>query len=423
MLAVNGGSPIRTSRWPAWPRPAARTEELLSETVHSGRWALSGPWMGRPAMEQRFAELFAAYNGTPHCIPTASGTSALIIGLESLGIGAGDEVIVPGLTWVASASTVLAVNAVPVLVDIDPETLCLDPAAVEAAITARTRAISVVHLYCAMAQMDRIMDIAERHELAVIEDCAQAHGARWRGRRAGTLGSVGTFSMQQTKLLTAGEGGAVITSDDALAERLYQLRADGRRRAAGELTPGEMELVDRSELMGNNYCMSEFSAAILISQLETLDQENELRATNARRLTDRLVDVPGVHPVATPTEVTTPTYYQYAVRINREEFAGRTTAAISRALDAEVSGGSITTCYAPLNCSPLYRPHTKTRYGISPEHRRRIDPGRYELPEAERAHQEVITLPHSMLLTDTDGIDGLAMAFAKVRKYAEEISA
>lgn len=374
----------------------------------------------RRSQEQEFAEKFARYNDAAYCVPTSSGTSALTIALESLGVGAGDEVIVPGLTWVASASSVLNVNAIPVLTDIDPVSLCISPEAIENAITERTRAIVVVHLYSSMAAMDQVTAIAAKHGLPVLEDCAQAHGARWHGRRAGTIGNVGTFSMQQTKLLTAGEGGAVITDDPEIADALAQLRADGRRLAGRQLRRGEMELVARSSVMGNNYCLSEFGATILIDQLERLDQENSVRAENAALLSALLAEIPGVSPVLPAPDVTGPTYYQYAVRIDSTLFAGRPIDNICAAIGAELSF-PVDRCYPPLNNNPLYQPLSKRRYQFDERHVGLVDPSRFKLPESEGAHNEVITIHHSLLLAARDAMADAAEALAKVQRLAQHI--
>jgi L-glutamine:2-deoxy-scyllo-inosose/3-amino-2,3-dideoxy-scyllo-inosose aminotransferase len=419
-LAITGGEPVASLEWPVWPRPSGKTAQLISEVLESGRWTLSGPWRNRRSREQEFAEKFAGYHNVAYCVPTSSGTSALTIALESLGVGAGDEVIIPGLSWVASASSVLNVNARPVLADISPDSLCISPDAIEDAITERTKAIVVVHLYCSMADMDQIMAIASGHGLPVLEDCAQAHGARWRGRQAGTIGRMGTFSMQQTKLLTAGEGGAVITHDPEIADMLFQLRADGRSLAVGPLRPNEMELVPRSGVMGNNYCLSEFGAAVLSDQLEYLAQENDVRAENAALLSAGLAGIPGVRPVTPAPEITSPTYYQYAMRIDPAEFSGRSLDQICAALSAEL-GFPVNRCYPPLNDNPLYRPHSKRRYQLDERHTWLIDPERFKLPEAERAYREVVTVHHSFLLAPREAMAVATEAFQKVQRLAHQI--
>lgn len=420
VLAIRGGGATAEIEWPIWPRSSSETLKAVAGVLESGRWALSGQWRGSTSREQEFARRFAEYNEVAHCVPTANGTSALTIAFEGLGVGAGDEVLVPGLTWVASASSVLNVNAVPVLVDVDPATLCASAEAIEAAITSRTTAISVVHLYSAVTDMDAVLEVADRHGLPVVEDCAQAHGARWRGRRVGSLGRVGAFSMQQTKLLAAGEGGAATTDDPELADRLFQLRADGRSLADGPRVFDQVELSDRSSVMGSNYCMPESSAAILLAQLTTLEQENEVRDVNAVRLADALERVPGVMPIRPPSAVTDRAYYQFAVSIDRDAFAGRPLEQIRRALEAELDF-PVSRSYPPLNDNPLYQPHNKRRYRLSEEHARQIDPRRFDLPEAERAFARVLILHHRVLLAGAEAMTVVSEAFSRVQRLADQI--
>lgn len=305
-LAIGGGSPVWREAWPLWPQHDARTSERVIAALGSGRWTVSGGWTGTQPYEQVFARRFAEFVEVPYCVSTDHGSSSLMIALEALGVGAGDEVIVPVLTWVATATAVLNVNAVPVFVDVDPETGCLDPRALSAAVTARTRAVIVVHLHCRMADMDEIGALATQHGLPVIEDCAQAHGARWAGRPAGSLGDVGAFSMQQGKVLTCGEGGAVVTKDAALYDRLQQLRADARRYPAAEPDIGYPYLVEAGEVMGTNHCLAELPAALLLDQLERLPQQLLQRARAAELLDTELAGVAGVRPTAWPARLELP---------------------------------------------------------------------------------------------------------------------
>ena len=191
--------------------------------LESGHWSYNGP------KEQQFNQAFAEFIGTRYAICAANGTVTLQLALEACGIGLGDEVIVPGLTWQATAAAVLDVNAVPILVDVVEDTWCMDPQRVQEAITARTKAIIPVHLYGSFVDMDAIMAIARQHALRVIEDCAHKHGGEWNGQKAGSIGDIGSFSFQLSKLMTAGEGGALTTSDPVLYERLDALRNCGRR--------------------------------------------------------------------------------------------------------------------------------------------------------------------------------------------------
>ncbi|MCC3773862.1 DegT/DnrJ/EryC1/StrS aminotransferase family protein [Streptomyces sp. UNOB3_S3] len=419
-LAVHGGTAVRTRSWPLWPRPAAGAAAAVQDVLSSGRWSISGPYRGTESRERRFARAFAAYHGVDHCVPAASGTASLMLALEACGIGAGDEVVVPALSWVASGSTVLGVNAVPVFCEVDARTLCLDPAAVEAAITERTKAIVVVHLYSAVADMDALTALAERHGLPLIEDCAQAHGAEYRGTKVGALATAGTFSMQHSKVLTSGEGGAVVTRDADFARRVEHLRADGRVLAGRAPAPGEMELVETGELMGNNRCLSEFQAALLVEQLKELDEQNETRRRNAALL-DRLLTETGCTPQETSGGTTSRTYYTYAARLPEGEFTHVGVGTVTRALTAEL-GFPVLPCYAPISRNRLYDPRSRRRYALGVEHEERTDPKRFELPVSEAAARRTVTLHHSALLGDESDIHDIAEAFRKAVRHGAELT-
>ena len=230
-----------------------------------------------------FEESFARYCGVPHCVAVNSGTSALHLALRCLDIGPGSEVITVPMTFVATAWAISYVGATPVFVDIDPATRTMDPTRLEAAITERTRAILPVHLYGQPADMDRILRIAEKHHLPVVEDAAQAHGARCRGRPVGGLGRIGCFSFDPGKNLGAyGEGGALVTNDAELADQARALRDHGQRQK------------HRHEMIGYNYRMSGFQGAVLDIKLKYLDQWNAARRAHARRYVERLTGLPQI---------------------------------------------------------------------------------------------------------------------------------
>ncbi|SHG38979.1 DegT/DnrJ/EryC1/StrS family aminotransferase [Streptoalloteichus hindustanus] len=420
-LAINQGTPVRTREWPLWPRPAKGTAEALSQVLASARWSLSGPYRGVESFERRFARDFAHYVGAAHCVPAASGTASLMLAMEACGVGAGDEVIVPGLSWVASASTVVGVNAVPVFADIDPDTWCVDPAAVEAAITPATRAVAVVHLYSAVADLAALREIADRHGLALIEDCAQAHGAVYRGRRVGTHGRAGTFSMQHSKVLTSGEGGAVVTDDAELARRVEHLRADGRCYPAAAPSAGAMELVETGELMGNNRCLSEFHAAVLVEQLKELDELNARRARNAAVLDGLLTEL-GCRPQQTSPGTDSRTYYVYGARLPEGELVGVDIARVTAALTAEL-GFSVVPSYRPLPVNKLYDPTSRRRYAIGEDYEKRIDASRFQLPVCEGLAQRAFTLHHAALLGDEADMHDIAAAVRKVLANSAELAA
>jgi dTDP-4-amino-4,6-dideoxygalactose transaminase len=326
----------------------------------------------------------------------------------------GDEVLIPALTWVANSTSVLIVNATPIMVDIDPATLCASPSAIEAAITERTRAIVVVHLFSSVADLDAILAIGDRHGIPVIEDCSHAHGASWRGRRVGTWGAIGTFSMQEKKLLTAGEGGAAVCRNAELYDRLCQLRADGRRPGR-QRVEGEAELTPDCSVAGTNYCMSEMCAAVLEAQLDTLPAQNHLRAENAAVVDKLLAPVAGVIPVGAPTSVTDRTYYYYTARIDPEAFGGATAATVCRALAAE-TGLPFQPTYPPLYRHPLYKPATKRSFLIDRHDLARLLPAPGSCPQTERAYAQILTLHHPALLAPPATFEILPAAIEKLQR-------
>jgi dTDP-4-amino-4,6-dideoxygalactose transaminase len=419
-LAIFGGPPVRRRPWPRWPVADARTEQLMLEVLKSERWAISGPYTGQACYERRFAAAFAAYNGRRYCVPTANGTAALTVALLALGVGPGDEVLVPGLTWVACASAVFCLGAVPVLVDIDPDNLAMALEPAKEAITARTAAILLVHPYCRFADIDGFVALSKQHDIPMIEDCSHAHGACWRGRRAGSFGTIGCFSMQQTKVLTSGEGGAAITDDVALYDRMEQLRSDGRRFTAKPRI-GFLELEDCGQVMGQNHCLSEFQAAILYDRLGHVDSENERRAESAGALLQLLQAVEGVYGLPAQEKATCHTYYRFVVRIDQESFCGCSAGIIARALSMEL-GIHVSQVGEALNHHCLYRPLTSPRAVRSDEERTKLDPSRFSLPVAESVHLRHLTLPHHMLLSGEDGIRDIVLAFEKIRSCSRELA-
>ncbi|KZS69044.1 DegT/DnrJ/EryC1/StrS aminotransferase [Mycobacterium kansasii] len=418
-LALTGGPPVWRDGWPPWPQHDDATIDRVATAVRSGRWTLTGGWTGDEPYERLFARRFAELVGVPYCVSTDHGSSSLVVALEAVGVGAGDEVIVPVLTWVATATAVLNVNAVPVFVDVDAGTGCLDPEAAAAAITDRTTAIIAVHLHCRMADMDALVRLADAHGLPVIEDCAQAHGARWRGHRAGSIGVVGAFSMQQGKVLTCGEGGAVVTGDPVLYDRLQQLRADARRYPEAEPRLGYPYLVEAGEVMGTNHCLGELPAALLLDQLERLPAQLARRARGAEMLDAELARLPGLHPMTRQPGLELPSVFAYAVRRDPEAFAGAPTDRVCAAVAAEL-GVRVYRCDRPLHDNVLYCPHTKPRYRWL-DSRLRTTAKWGDFRHAEHLYDNLILVPHRVLLADDAGLDAVVSAFSKVARYATEL--
>ena len=289
-LALNGGRAVRTNPFPGYPLIGDEEVNAVSEVVRSGKLSMFDlDFLGGEKV-RTFEENFARYDRIRYGISVNSGTAALHIAIAALQIGPGDEVIVPAYTFTATASSVLMNNAVPVFVDVTPDTSNLDPEKIESAITERTRAIIPVHLFGHPAEMDPIMEIACEHDLSVIEDCAQAPGALYKGKKTGTIGDLGAFSFQRTKNMTTGEGGMVITDDDELAHRCRLVRNHGEAFSMGQ----KREYL--ANVLGWNYRMTEMEAAIGIEQLKKLDAFNEVRITNSHYLSKKLAGIGGITP-------------------------------------------------------------------------------------------------------------------------------
>ncbi|GLY21573.1 DegT/DnrJ/EryC1/StrS family aminotransferase [Micromonospora sp. NBRC 101691] len=344
---------------PARPVIGEAEIEAAVRVLRSGM-VVQGPEVA--AFEQEFADLVAGR----HCVAVNSGTSALQLTLMALGFGPGDQVIVPSFSFAASANAVRLVGAEPVFVDIEPGSFCVDPAAVEAAIGPRTVGIMPVHLYGHPAAMDRIMEIAERHQLAVVEDAAQAHGAALAGRPVGSFGTAGCFSFYPTKNMHSLEGGMITTGDPQLARTLRLLRNQG------------MEQRYANEIVGANMRMTDVAAAIGRVQLGQLAEWTEQRRANAKFLDSRITGMV-VPPVADDARHV---YHQYTVRVTGDRDAAQ------RRLTELGIGNAV---YYP---TPIHR--------LTPYLSEDGTPGPWDLPETERAAAEVLSLPVHPSLSEGD---------------------
>jgi L-glutamine:2-deoxy-scyllo-inosose/3-amino-2,3-dideoxy-scyllo-inosose aminotransferase len=421
-LALHGGTPLRdpkTNPWPKWPVWDEKEEKALLDVLNSGVWSYNGP------KEMEFDKNFAEFTGVKYAIAAANGTVTLQMALEACGIGVGDEVILPGLTWQATAATIIDVNATPILVDVCEDTWCIDPKAVEAAITQRTKAIVPVHLYGSFANMDEIMRIAKEHNLYVIEDCAHKHGGEWNGKKAGSIGDIGSFSFQLSKHLTAGEGGVVTTNNFELAEKLDALRNCGRR------PEGMNENVDKGAglysdqgnfYQGGNFRMTEFQAAILVEGLKRMPEQNATRDANGIYLNTLLTRIPGVQPMKRDDRETKEAYFNFAFRYNKDEFKGLPVQKFREALTAEI-GIQVSASYEPLNKCSLYQPHTKpSKHKLNDEYWAAIDPKRFDLPVCDRVYfEESVCIHHKILLGTKADMDLIASAIQKIYDSAEEL--
>ena len=409
-LAVCGGTPVGALKTPGWPIFDQTEEQALLEVVRSGVWA----HIGHGKKEGEFEQAFAKYADVPHAIALTNGTHTLRLAMEALGIGPGDEVIVPGLTWQATASSVLDVNAIPILVDIDINTFAIDPKAVEAAITSRTRAIIPVYLYGRMCDMDALTDIAARYNLYIIEDCAHQHGSRWRGVNAGAIGDVGSFSLQSSKILNTGEGGLVTTKDDRLNAYIRSMKSCGRPHEPGW-----------PSMQSGNFRLTEFQSAIGLCQLARQDEQNKLRVKNAAWLEEEAAKIGGVAPLYQYSGTTFQTYYNWTLAYDAEQWGGVNKFAFVKALEAEYEDSiPLMSTYMPLHHSKLYRPLSKKTHKLSEDYAKAINPARYELPMCDKAYYEVaVNFAHHTLLMDAAGNQRLIDAIVKVKENLDDLRA
>jgi dTDP-4-amino-4,6-dideoxygalactose transaminase len=388
-LALEGGTPVRTRPFTGWPVFGQEEEEALLAALRSGAWgSLDGTFVKR--FEQEFAAFHAARYGSS-CV---TATMALSVAFKAIGVGPGDEVLVPPYTFIATASAALMIGAIPVFVDVDAETLLMDATRIDAAVSPRTRAIVPVHHAGAVVDMDAIMATARRHGLRVVEDAAQAHGAAWRGRPVGAIGDVGVFSFQSSKAINAGEGGMMVTNDPQLDELLWSLRNVGRRRGG--------EWYEHVRL-GWNLRLTEFQAAVLLEQLKRFPAQQAHRADNAAYLSSLLERIPGIVPLRVPDGVTTHTWYSYHLRWLGEADGGLPKPAFAEALRAE--GIPVFAGYVPLNRNAAIRDEIARLGGQEPA----------ACPNAERAEAtEILMLSMPILMGSREDLDDVAEAIAKV---------
>ena len=305
-LALLGGEPVRIAPWPKWPQFSEQEVAEVGAVLRDGRLtSLTGPKV------REFEEKYAAAFGSRYALATCNGVTAIHLALAALGIGPGDEVLVPAHTFIGSAIPVLMANAIPVFVDVELDSFNIDPRKIEEAITDRTKAILPVHLNGLAADLDAILALAGRHELPVIEDACQAHGGRYKGRLTGTIGRIGCFSFFEDKVITTGEGGMLITDDGPLYEKARALRSYGEEPVTDI---GERKYEHTA--LGFNYRMGALNAALGIRQLDRLEEMVAKRNRNARYLRERLAEVPGIVP---PREAPgcLHAYYKFVCRIDR----------------------------------------------------------------------------------------------------------
>jgi dTDP-4-amino-4,6-dideoxygalactose transaminase len=403
--ALLGGKRTKAKPFPPWPQYDEKEQRALMQVLRSRVW-----WRTPGTRTLEFERKFAAYHQAKHGIAVTNGTAALEVVLAALGVGPRDEVIVPDFTFIATASAVLAAGALPVLVDVTPDTYCLDPDLVEEKITESTKAIVAVHMGGHPADLDRLSEIARRHGIRLVEDSAHAHGSEWRGRKIGAIGHIGTFSFQASKLITAGEGGIIITNDDELERRARSVHDCGRM-------PGEWFY--SHFIYGSNYRLSEWQGAILTQQLSRLDKQAAIRTKNATYLDRVLPEIEGITPQKHDPRCTRNGHYAYIFHYESSAFADLPVKRFIEALEAE--GIPTQASYPPIHELDLFR-NGEYLNRLPQEQRdtgKRILKG--DFLNTRRAAWETVWLPHPALLGTREDTARVPEAIRKIQKHAKEL--
>ncbi len=403
-LAITGGTPVRTKPFSAWPIYDEREENALIETLHSREWGI-----GSKQIDEFEAE-FAQFCNANYAVACTNGTDAIYIALQALGVGPGDEVIIPPYTFIATGIGVLMTGAVPVFADIHPDTYNIDPKSIETVYTERTKAIIPVHIAGNPADMDGVLDFAKRKNLFVMEDSAQAHAAEWRGKRVGPLGDLGTFSFQNSKNLSAGEGGAIVTNDEELAERVRSFVNCGRVK--GGLW------YDHHELAGNHR-LGAFQAAVLRVGLTRLEDQTKRREQNAQYLESLLAEIDGLSMTKAHEHTTRRVYHLGIIQYNKSGFNGLPKSKFIDALNKE--GIECASGYLPLYKYYYFQHFAEKTPGFETLYTGKVDYSQVSCPVVDCiCEEESVWLFQETFLGDKSDMDDIAEAIKKIQQHADE---
>jgi dTDP-4-amino-4,6-dideoxygalactose transaminase len=404
-LALTGGHKSKTKPFPAWPYFDDAERKALLEVLDSRIW-----WRTPGTETLEFEKAFAKFHGARHGLAVTNGTAALEVAMSAAGIVSGDEVIVPDYTFVATASAVLYAGAMPVMVDVSPETHCIDVKLAEAAITPRSKAILAVHMGGHPADLDALTELAKRKGIALIEDSSHAHATEWKGKRIGTFGIAGTFSFQASKLMTAGEGGMLVSNDDAFERQARSVHDCGRM-------PGEWFY--SHFINGSNYRLSEWQGAVLAVQLSRLDAQTMRRHQNARLLDTLLAEIPGITPQKLDPRCTRNGHYAYIFHVDAKQFAGASIEKLIAAMNAE--GIPNQASYPPIHALDVFQngEYRKRLCGSQAKEAHAFLKAAY--PNTHRAAFETIWIPQPALLGDEEDMLEIAAVWRKIQRFAKEL--
>lgn len=413
--AILGGTPVRTKGWSPWPIWLPETDEAqVLKSIRSGVWS-------RHSLVAEFEKKWAESVGAKRCVTTVNGTNALITALKQLDIGGRDEVIVTPYTWIATVQAILQTGAMPIFADVDSQTYQIDPDRIEEKITPRTRAILPVHILGLPADMERIMVIAKRHSLLVVEDACQAWLAEINHKKVGTFGNAGCFSFQNSKHLAVGEGGAIVSDDERFMDRCYCYHNFG-------MPHGSIGSKDGSQFvrLGSKVRWSEYQAAVGLAQLKRLEAQTSTRNENASYLRSRLEKIPGIVPHKLYVNATRAAYHLFPFRHQKQEFQGLSRTGFLRALRAE--GIPCTEGYAAgLNKAPYLKDAFESKNFRLMYPKEMLDFDRYveqnPCPRNDQLCEETVWLSQNLLLGKISDMDDIVRAIEKIHEKAEAIRA
>lgn len=408
-LALKGGTAVRTTPFPTWPQSFEIDEEYVLKAVRNHHWCSYDGEFG-----PKFEKAFAQYMGSSGAVMTTGGTHTLNMSMELLGIGPGDEVLLSPMTAVATACAVLMTYALPVFVDTELETAYMDPTDIEHRINENTRAIIPVHIFGGVSHMDKILAIGRKHNIPVIEDACQAHGAEWKGKKAGSMGIVGCFSFNQSKLMPGGEGGCMISDRQDLIDKAYMYRNFG-------MDPKDHR-PNSSAIRATKYRISDLVPALLLAQLTRLDANIMTREKNALYLNEQLAkNVPGILPQGRYPEVTRQNYWWYGFRYDPTHFHGATREQFARALRAE--GVHVSNYSVAINREPYLEANFNSRGFQRIYSKERLDKYRAQnhCPHNDEFCDTNLGFNHQVLSGPRKDVDDIVEAMAKVQKYSEDL--
>ncbi len=409
-LAILGGTPVAPAKvWPDWPYVDEKVVEEVVKTTRSGIWCrIQSPNGTVPTFEKEFAKLV----GTKASVSAGSGTQALNTAVEALGIGPGDEIITSPYTDPGTIQSILVSRALPVMADLDPDSFQNDPDDIERKITKRTKAIMPVHIMGQPCNMERIMEIAKKHNLKVIEDSCQALLAEYQGKTIGTIGDMGCFSFQTSKVFCCGEGGAIISNNEELMDKCYTVMNHGTAKSGRTVT------------IGSKYRMNEFEGAVLMGQLPGVKERHAIRNKNAKYITEKLKDCPGLVPQKLYEGTTAGSFYLYTWSYKKEHFNNAPREKFLKAVAAEGINLS------PYIANGMHREPWTDHIATLPEYKAMYGAARLKkfkdelnLPKCDQVCQDMVMLWASgPLLGTTDDMDDLINAIMKVYDNRDQLS-